>query len=105
MHIAVDDGRKSLGGMITLCLPGNEWSACLGCYLESEPEFPRGEGLLATATSTLAAIASNMAVALLSGVRAEFVNSHNLFLVNLESYSMEALAVERRKDCGVCGSK
>ncbi len=103
VQVAVDDGSKFLGGMITLRLPQNEWSACLGCYLENMPQFPRGEGLLTTATSVLAAIAANMAVALLTGVRAEFLNSHNLFLVNLESYSIEALTVERRKECGVCG--
>jgi hypothetical protein len=104
MQVAVEDGRKDLGGLITLRLPQNPWSACLGCYLEKDPEFPRGEGLLTTTTSAMAALASNMAVVLFSRVRTDFLRSHNLFFLNLDRYEFSALAVERRKECRICGS-
>lgn len=103
LQVAASDGRKRRGGRITLRLPENRWSACFGCYLSSGQEFPRGEGLLATVTSALGAIAANMAVQLLTGVRAEFVLKHNLFWIDLETYQIEALAVRRRPGCKVCG--
>jgi len=104
MQVAAWDGRKKLGGLIALRLPQNSWSACFGCLLNDNQRFPRGEGLLATVTSTLAAMAANMAVQFLTGVQADFLTAHNLFLIDLHTYAIEALAVERRSGCSVCGS-
>jgi molybdopterin/thiamine biosynthesis adenylyltransferase len=104
MQVAAYDGRERLGGLITLRLPESDSSACFGCYLGKTQEFPRGEGLLATVTSTLAAVASNIAVELLAGVHADFVRRHNLFFIDLQTYTVEALALKRRKGCRVCGS-
>src|SRR5439155_15616176 len=77
MQVAAFDGRERLGGLVTLRLPENRWSTCFGCLLNDKRKFPRGEGLLTTVTSTLAAIASNMAVQLLTGVQAEFLRENN----------------------------
>ena len=78
-------------------------SACFGCLLGDGPDFPRGEGLLSTATATLAAIASNTAVQILTDTRADFLKQNNLFFVDLERYEIEPLFVERRTDCKICG--
>src|SRR5439155_2741880 len=104
IQVAAFDGRGRLGGLVALRLPENRWSACFGCHLNDKQKFPRGEGLLATVTSTLAAMAANMAVQLLTGGQAEFLREHNLFLIDLHTYAIEALAVERRSGCSVCGS-
>ena len=103
MQVALFDGRERLGGLITLRLPENRWSACFGCCLGGKREFPRGEGLLSTASSTLAAVAANMAVGLLTGVRAGFLRQHNLFWIDLERYRIEALSVRRSAGCKICG--
>lgn len=60
-------------------------------------------GLLATVTSSLAAIAVNMAIKVLTRHRADFLRTHNLFFIDLETYTIEGLAVERRKGCDICG--
>src|SRR5207245_86043 len=104
IQVAASDGRERLGGLVALRLPENRCSACCGCPLNDKQKFPRGEGLLATVTSTLAAMASNMAVQLLTGVQAEFLRKNNLFLIDLHTYTIEALAVNRRDGCSVCGS-
>jgi len=103
MQVAAFDGRKHLQGLITLRLPENHWSACFGCCLNEKREFPRGEGLLTTVTSALAAVAANMAVQLLSGVRRDFIRRHSMFWIDLETYRIEALAVQRKPGCTVCG--
>jgi molybdopterin/thiamine biosynthesis adenylyltransferase len=101
LQVAAFDGRESLGGLITVRLPENR-SACFGCYFSDNRQFPRGEGLLSTVTATLAAIGATMAVQILTGIRSEFLKQHNLFLFDLETYQMEALAIERRKSCALC---
>jgi len=103
MQIATLDGRDRLGGLITLRLRENPWSACFGCYLEKGSEPSRGEGLLSTVTSALAAVAANMAVQLLSGIHMEIFRQKNLFYFDLENYTVESLAVQKRKGCRVCG--
>jgi adenylyltransferase/sulfurtransferase len=103
MQVAAFDGRKRLQGVITVRLPENRWSACFGCCLNENQKFPRGEGLLTTVTSALAAIASNMAVELLSAVRCDFVREHTVFWIDFETYRIEALAVQRKPSCTVCG--
>lgn len=102
MQVAVFDGRDYLGGLIATRLPENPWSACAGCYLNPNHESIPAAGLLSTVTSTLAAIAANMAVAILSGARAQMFRERNLFYVDLERYAIEALAVEKRSGCQVC---
>ena len=103
MQVAAFDGRERLGGLIALRLPENRWSACFGCLLNDKQKFPRGEGLLTTVTSTLAAIASNMVVELLASVRSDFLRRHNVLWIDLERYNVEALSVKRRPGCKVCG--
>jgi molybdopterin/thiamine biosynthesis adenylyltransferase len=103
MQVAVFDGRDCLGGLISVRLPENPWSACAACYLDPNRESNPSAGLLSTVTSTLAAIATNMAVAILSGVRTQMFREKNLFYVDLETYDIEALAVEKRSGCPVCG--
>ena len=103
MQVAAADGRNRLAGQVSLRLPENEWSACFGCLLSTGQEFPRGEGLLATATSSIAAVASNMAIQLLTNTRRDFLDHHNVVFIDLESYVIEALAVNRRTDCDICG--
>ena len=103
IQVAAFDGKERLGGLITLRLPENAWSACFGCYLNGNRRFPRGEALLSTVTATLAAVASNLAVEIISGARADFMKTRNLLLIDLETYRIEALAVERRAKCRVCG--
>jgi molybdopterin/thiamine biosynthesis adenylyltransferase len=103
MQVGVFDGRDRLGGTIALHLPANPWSACAGCYLDMDRERILDGALLSTVASALAAIAANMAVAILSGVRAQVFREKNLFYVDLETYAIEALAVEKRSGCPLCG--
>jgi molybdopterin/thiamine biosynthesis adenylyltransferase len=104
MHVGVFDGRDRLGGMIAVRLPENPWSACAACYLDLDRERNTTGGLLSTVASTLAAIAANMAVAILSGARTQMFREKNLFYVDLETYAIEALAVEKRSGCALCGT-
>jgi molybdopterin/thiamine biosynthesis adenylyltransferase len=104
MHVGVFDGRDCLGGMIALRLPENPWSACVACYLDLDRKWNPPVGLLSTVASTLAAVAANMAVAILSGARTQIFREKNLFYVDLESYAIEALAVEKRSGCPLCGT-
>ena len=104
MQVGVFDGRDCLGGMIALRLPDNPWSACAGCYLDPDRNGNTAGGLLSTVASTLAAIAANMAVAILSGVRTQMFREKNLFYVDLETYAIDALAVEKRSGCALCGT-
>jgi molybdopterin/thiamine biosynthesis adenylyltransferase len=104
MHVGVFDGRDCLGGMIAVRLPDNPWSACAACYLDPDRKGNTAGGLLSTVASTLAAIAANMAVAILSGVRTQMFREKNLFYVDLETYAIETLAVEKRSGCPVCGT-
>src|SRR5439155_18498264 len=103
MQVAVFDGRDCLGGLISVRLPENPWAACGGCYLDPNRELNASAGLLSTVTSTLAAIATNMAAAILSDVRTQVFREKNLFYVDLETYGIEALAVEKRSGCPLCG--
>jgi molybdopterin/thiamine biosynthesis adenylyltransferase len=104
MQVGVFDGRDCLGGMIALRLPENPWSACAACYLDLDRKWNPAGGLLSTVASTLAAIAANMAVAILSGARTQMFHEKNLFYVDLETYTIEALAVEKRSGCALCGT-
>lgn len=105
MQVSAFDGREQLGGLVTIRLPENRWSACFGCYCDQTRKCPRGEGLLSTATATLAAVAANMAVELLTDTRAEFLKEHNCHFLNLESYCLVSLAVQRRTKCKTCGDR
>ena len=102
MQVAAFDGRDCLGGLIAVRLPENSWSACAGCYLDPNRDWSPAGSLLSTVTSALAAIAANMAVTILSGVRNQVFWEKNLFYVDLETYGIEALAVEKRSGCPVC---
>lgn len=104
MQVAVFDGSERLGGLIAVRLPQNDWSACFACSLEGRPEPRRGAGLVSTVTTALAAMAANMAVELLTGVHAEVFHRANLFFVDLENYAIEALAIQRRSGCSLCGT-
>jgi molybdopterin/thiamine biosynthesis adenylyltransferase len=105
MQVAADDGRARLQGLITLRLPKRTSSACFGCYLPDRSVFPRGEGLLSSTTSALAAVAVNMAVQIVTGVRSSFVTRRNYFAIDLEEYTIQALWVSRRPDCRICGAR
>ncbi len=103
MQVASFDGRDRLAAMIFIRLPENDWSACFGCLLAAHQSFSRGEGLLTSVTSVAAAMASNMAVQLLTDFRSECVRTNNLFFIDQESYNIEALAVNRLAECKLCG--
>lgn len=103
MQVAAFDGRVCRGGLISVRLPANSWSACAGCYLQDSNAWPTGGGLLSTVTSTLAAIAANMAVAILSGTSVQVFQDRNLFYVDLDAYAVEAFAVKKRSGCQICG--
>jgi len=103
MQVAVFDGRDCLGGLISVRRPDNSWAAGAGCYLDPNRESNPSGGLLSIVTSTLAAIAANMTVAILSDVRTQVFREKNLFYVNLETYGIEGLAVEKRSGCPLCG--
>jgi hypothetical protein len=103
MQVAVFDGRDYLGGQISVRLPENSWSACAGCCLGPNRDRSSAGSLLSTVTSALAAIAANMAITILSGVRAQVFHENNVFYVDFETYAIEPLAVEKRSGCPVCG--
>jgi molybdopterin-synthase adenylyltransferase len=102
IQVAAFDGRKKLGGVIAVRLPGNHSSACFGCYLADSPKFERGEGLLTSVTSALAAMAVNIAVQLITFVRFNSLPEANLFMVDLERYGIYPVEVERREGCEIC---
>src|SRR5437870_1820974 len=103
MQVAAFDGRDCLGGLISVRLLENSWSACAGCYLDPNRNWSPAGTLLSTVTSALAALAANMAVAILSGVHTQVFREKNLFYVDLETYAIEALAVQKRDGCPLCG--
>jgi len=103
MQVAVFDGRDCLGGQISVRLPENSWSACAGCCLDPNRDQSSVGSLLSTVTSALAAIAANMAITILSGVRAQVFRENNMFYVDFETYAIEPLAVEKRSGCPLCG--
>ncbi|MCI0418295.1 MAG: ThiF family adenylyltransferase, partial [Acidobacteria bacterium] len=93
LQVAAFDGRQRLGGLITVRLPGNRHSACFGCYVGDGFQFYRGEGLMSTVTATLAGMASNMAVQILTGVRSDWLREHNRLEIDLENYQIERMRV------------
>jgi len=68
-------------------------------------QFPRGEGLIVTITTTLAAMATNMFIQLVTGTADEWVRRNNVFVVDLQFYSITAYAVRKRtgESCPICG--
>ncbi len=104
MQVAALDAGERLGGLIAVRLPENDWSACFGCSLEGRPEPGRGASLVFTVTTALAAMAANMAVELLTGVRADVFREKNLFFFDLQNYAIEAIAVQKRSGCRLCGT-
>ena len=104
MQVAAFDGRDCLGGLIAVRLTENPWSACARCCIDPSQNWTISGALLSTVTSALAAIAANMAVAILSGVRTPVFRDKNVFYVDLETYGIEALAVQKSAECPLCGS-
>ena len=103
MQVGAFDGRDCLGGLIGVRLPANPWSACARCYLDRGRDWSPSGGLLSTVTSTLAAMAANMAIAILSHTRDHVFREKNLFYVQLETYALEPLRVNKCVDCPLCG--
>jgi molybdopterin/thiamine biosynthesis adenylyltransferase len=106
MQVAVFDAREAWGGLITHRLPENaEWAGCFADLLQPGMQFPRGEGLIATVTTALAALASNMFIQIITGVADQWVRRNNVFVVDLTSYYIKAYAVRKRSGerCRICG--
>ena len=106
IDVGVTDGREHSGGHVSLWHPDNaDWSACPACWYGDGLRLKRGEGLLATVIGTLAGIAATIAVQYLTGADTAFIKTNNFIAVDLETFQMQGMAVERRSDCSICGSK
>lgn len=102
VQVAAFDPEDCWGGLISIWIPEHTF-ACPACFLDPERNWSSAGRLLATVTATLGAMAANMAVAIMTGVRAELFRERNLFYVDIQTYAIEALAVEKRSGCSVCG--
>ena len=80
-----------------------ELSHLQACFLQEAVSPRPGEGLLYTVIVATAALAANIAVQILTGVKDEFIRRNNLITVDLEHYKIEAFRVLKRDDCEVCG--
>jgi len=64
IQIAVLDGRHGRAGVVTVRTPENAaWGACFSCFIDGQAAFPRGEILLPTVCTTVAAVGANVAPA------------------------------------------
>lgn len=66
--------------------------------------MPRGEILSLPVTNSLGAMAANLTLQLLDGTF-QLLGERNLLYFDLAKYSIEALPVDRRKDCDICGAR
>lgn len=102
IQASAQDARNGLGGLISVWSPSSQRS-CFGCLMANgSPKFPRGEVLLPTVTNTVAQLAAQIVVQLIATDPAEFVQKHNLFALDLADYRLEAMQVQRRRNCAIC---
>jgi molybdopterin/thiamine biosynthesis adenylyltransferase len=98
VQAAVEDGRRALGGMISVWAPGAECS-CLGCLLPPKKlRFSRGEILPPTVTGIIGSLAAHLVIQMLASDASEFARRHNVFAVDATGYRVESLSVSRRTD-------
>jgi molybdopterin/thiamine biosynthesis adenylyltransferase len=103
VQVAALDSKLRLGGVIIIRTPETaSWAACFGCLTAGINKFRRGESLQPTVTATLGALGANLALQIISGQAKTFLREHNAIFVDLESYRLETLAIERRPSCWVC---
>lgn len=99
----IADGRETLAGHILVRSPEISWAACPMCLYPSDMEITRDAGLLYAVIAAVAGLAATVAVQLISGT-AEFVSACNFVTLDLKSFRLAALAVERSPICHACGS-
>ena len=102
IDVSVADAKTALAGFIKLWLPCNaEWSACPACYFQNATEITRGESILPTVASGIAAFAANMVIQLIVGLPMPD-RRLNFFAVDYSTYRVEALSVLRKQRCVIC---
>lgn len=103
IDLGVSDGRASLAGSIRYWLPEcADWSACPACYLATNTEIPRNEGLLFTVLATTAAFAVQIMVSLVTGLDADLARAHNYLIIEMGQFQTERLAILKRGTCSTC---
>lgn len=103
VNVGLADGRKTLGGMISLRLPKVRNHACAGCLLPAGHDAVRGEGLLFPVVSMVASHAAQLVVQIATGTEIDKLAENNVWYVDASSHRVLAMAVRPRLDCDVCG--
>jgi molybdopterin/thiamine biosynthesis adenylyltransferase len=103
IQASVQDGREALGGLVSVWCPGADCS-CFGCLSPARPKFRRGEVLIPSVTSVIAAIAAHVAVQMLGADAQRFAREHNVLAVDLDDFAIRAMSVKARPSCRICGA-
>ena len=105
LQASVEDGRKRLGGLISIWAPESGCS-CFGCLVpERKVDFERGEFLAPTVTNLVAGLAGHIAVQMLASGARQYALRHNIFPIDAEGLAIAPLSVNRRPSCRVCGGQ
>ncbi len=103
VQACAQDARTAMGGLISVWVPEANCS-CFGClFPDSNQTFRRGEILLPTVTASIGALAAQIAVELLGSKPTHCAETHNLFPLDLKTHRMEAISVNPRAGCKICG--
>jgi molybdopterin/thiamine biosynthesis adenylyltransferase len=104
VQVAAFDSRRHRGGIISVSLPHNPGLACYGCLTRGTDTASNenGSALLISVTAILGHLAAYIATTLLVEDNGQAPLTENLFMINLEQFSIDALAVERRVSCRTC---
>ncbi len=97
----IDCAMYELEGRVMTVIPGQ--TACLEClYPESPPNWKRQFPVFSAVSSTVGSLAAVEVVKLVAGL-GEPLSGRMLFL-DLRDMSFRTLPLQRREDCGTCGS-
>lgn len=97
----IEAGMRGLEGIMTAIVPGK--TACLECYMPSEPPPPFEEffPVLGAVSHALGSMAACEAIKVLTGMGKPLYN--RIFQMDLGTMQFRTHKLRRRPDCPVCG--